>query len=273
MYPKVANTWRTCTLSTGKSNQTDCSFSASCLSWPSVFRLLWKNCPLFRDLAARNCLVSKKTDNSLIVKIGDFGLARDIYKNDYYRKEGEGLLPVRWMSPESLIDGIFTTPSDIWFAIDSLFNVETPVVNPSINVSPYICSSQGLRSYDVGSPHSRTATVSCSDKLGGPPVCSKWRLSGPTWQLPWWPVSSYHPSFWPTPPLCDSVMTSLSCVPSRYGLMQQCWNQIPEERPSFCHILVQLEMFKQRSLDPEDDFSGRGATGQATDSSHWFLFS
>ena len=48
------------------------------------------------------------------VKIGDFGLARDIYKNDYYRKEGEGLLPVRWMSPESLIDGVFTTQSDVW---------------------------------------------------------------------------------------------------------------------------------------------------------------
>ncbi|CAG0923570.1 unnamed protein product [Notodromas monacha] len=31
-----------------------------------------------------------------IVKIGDFGLARDVYKNDYYRKEGEGLLPVRF---------------------------------------------------------------------------------------------------------------------------------------------------------------------------------
>lgn len=46
--------------------------------------------------------------------IGDFGLARDIYKNDYYRKEGEGLLPVRWMSPESLVDGVFTSQSDIW---------------------------------------------------------------------------------------------------------------------------------------------------------------
>jgi proto-oncogene tyrosine-protein kinase ROS len=66
-----------------------------------------------RDLAARNCLVCVNGDRT-IVKIGDFGLARDIYKNDYYRKEGEGLLPVRWMSPESLIDGIFTTPSDIW---------------------------------------------------------------------------------------------------------------------------------------------------------------
>ena len=67
-----------------------------------------------RDLAARNCLVSSKNPHDMVVKIGDFGLARDIYKNDYYRKEGEGLLPVRWMSPESLVDGVFTTQSDIW---------------------------------------------------------------------------------------------------------------------------------------------------------------
>ncbi|XP_048459316.1 proto-oncogene tyrosine-protein kinase ROS-like [Rhincodon typus] len=69
-----------------------------------------------RDLAARNCLVSIKEYNSTNrkVKIGDFGLARDIYKNDYYRKEGEGLLPVRWMAPESLIDGMFTNQSDVW---------------------------------------------------------------------------------------------------------------------------------------------------------------
>ncbi|XP_071506845.1 proto-oncogene tyrosine-protein kinase ROS-like [Diadema antillarum] len=69
-----------------------------------------------RDLAARNCLVSTKTYDPQVrvVKIGDFGLARDIYKNDYYRKEGEGLLPVRWMSPEGLMDGYFSIQSDVW---------------------------------------------------------------------------------------------------------------------------------------------------------------
>ncbi|CAG9822767.1 unnamed protein product [Phaedon cochleariae] len=67
-----------------------------------------------RDLACRNCLVSSYDSESRIVKIGDFGLARDIYKNDYYRKEGEGLLPVRWMAPESLVDGVFTSQSDVW---------------------------------------------------------------------------------------------------------------------------------------------------------------
>lgn len=76
-----------------------------------------------RDLAARNCLVrlmdppdgtGDREGQERVVKIGDFGLARDVYRNDYYRKEGEGLLPVRWMAPESLIDGVYTTQSDVW---------------------------------------------------------------------------------------------------------------------------------------------------------------
>lgn len=70
---------------------------------------------IHRDLAARNCLVSVKDYTSpRVVKIGDFGLAREIYKHDYYRKRGEGLLPVRWMAPENLMDGIFTSQSDVW---------------------------------------------------------------------------------------------------------------------------------------------------------------
>ncbi|KAM4706801.1 insulin receptor [Discoglossus pictus] len=63
-----------------------------------------------RDLAARNCMVAE----DFTVKIGDFGMTRDIYETDYYRKGGKGLLPVRWMSPESLKDGVFTAHSDAW---------------------------------------------------------------------------------------------------------------------------------------------------------------
>ncbi|KAK7475017.1 hypothetical protein BaRGS_00033764, partial [Batillaria attramentaria] len=63
-----------------------------------------------RDLACRNCLVhANKT-----VKISDFGMTRHISDSDYYRFSRKGMLPVRWMSPESLVDGIFTFKSDIW---------------------------------------------------------------------------------------------------------------------------------------------------------------
>ncbi|KAK3097533.1 hypothetical protein FSP39_010504 [Pinctada imbricata] len=63
-----------------------------------------------RDLATRNCLVGDK----LIVKIGDFGMSRDVYSKDYYRVGASTMLPVRWMPPESLLYRTFTVESDVW---------------------------------------------------------------------------------------------------------------------------------------------------------------
>ncbi|XP_072759730.1 proto-oncogene tyrosine-protein kinase ROS-like [Anoplolepis gracilipes] len=66
-----------------------------------------------RDLACRNCLISSKDRENRVVKIGDFGLTRDIYRDDYYRMKG-GLVPICWMAPESLTTGKFTSQSDVW---------------------------------------------------------------------------------------------------------------------------------------------------------------
>ncbi|NXA22940.1 IGF1R factor, partial [Ibidorhyncha struthersii] len=79
-----------------------------------------------RDLAARNCMVSE----DFTVKIGDFGMTRDIYETDYYRKGGKGLLPVRWMSPEALKDGIFNTQSDVWSFGVVLWEIATLAEQP-----------------------------------------------------------------------------------------------------------------------------------------------
>ncbi|EFN73457.1 Proto-oncogene tyrosine-protein kinase ROS [Camponotus floridanus] len=67
-----------------------------------------------RDLACRNCLVSSINRENRVIKIGDFRLARDIYKDCYYSMRGEDLFPVRWMAPESLIFEIFSSQSDVW---------------------------------------------------------------------------------------------------------------------------------------------------------------
>ncbi|KAK2585418.1 hypothetical protein KPH14_010086 [Odynerus spinipes] len=69
---------------------------------------------IHRDLAARNILLTL----DLRLKISDFGLSRDgIYTiNNMLGKARQ--LPVRWMSPETLQDRIFSSKSDVWsFAI------------------------------------------------------------------------------------------------------------------------------------------------------------
>uniref|UniRef100_V9KPU7 receptor protein-tyrosine kinase n=2 Tax=Callorhinchus milii TaxID=7868 RepID=V9KPU7_CALMI len=65
---------------------------------------------IHRDLAARNVLVTE--DN--VMKIADFGLARDVHHIDYYKKTTNGRLPVKWMAPEALFDRIYTHQSDVW---------------------------------------------------------------------------------------------------------------------------------------------------------------
>lgn len=68
---------------------------------------------IHRDLAIRNVLLAK--DN--IVKICDFGLAKDCFNYDYVKKTN-GPLPVKWMAIESIADKVFTIKSDVciyWF--------------------------------------------------------------------------------------------------------------------------------------------------------------
>ncbi|XP_004452398.2 ALK tyrosine kinase receptor [Dasypus novemcinctus] len=68
---------------------------------------------IHRDIAARNCLLTCPGPGR-VAKIGDFGMARDIYRASYYRKGGCAMLPVKWMPPEAFMEGIFTSKTDTW---------------------------------------------------------------------------------------------------------------------------------------------------------------
>ncbi|ULT98763.1 hypothetical protein L3Y34_000253 [Caenorhabditis briggsae] len=84
-----------------------------------------------RDLAARNCMI----DKTELVKIGDFGMARDLFYHDYYKPSGKRMMPVRWMSPESLKDGKFDSKSDIWSFGVVLYELITLGAQPYIGLS------------------------------------------------------------------------------------------------------------------------------------------
>ena len=54
-----------------------------------------------------------RLDSELMVKVGDFGLARDVYSADYYRAGKGARLPVKWMPPETLTDGMCNEKTDV----------------------------------------------------------------------------------------------------------------------------------------------------------------
>ena len=54
-----------------------------------------------------------RVDKHLYIKVADFGLARDVYISDYYRKQSTGKIPAKWMAPEALHDRISNEKTDV----------------------------------------------------------------------------------------------------------------------------------------------------------------
>lgn len=98
------------------------------------------------DLAARNCLISHRSDinpygtineTPIVVKISDFGMSRRLvwlenvinvnkrfYRlnsyEEYYEIDDKSMgLPVRWLAPECLTLRRFSHASDIWLFLSS----------------------------------------------------------------------------------------------------------------------------------------------------------
>lgn len=85
-----------------------------------------------RDLATRNCML----DETLIVKVADFGLSRDIYTKDYYTSEDRQVkLPVKWMAVESLTKATYNVKTDVWSFGVTLWELLTRGSTPYPDIS------------------------------------------------------------------------------------------------------------------------------------------
>ncbi|XP_056146801.1 fibroblast growth factor receptor 1-A-like [Lampris incognitus] len=136
---------------------------------------------IHRDLAARNVLVTEEN----VMKIADFGLARDIHHIDYYKKTTNGRLPVKWMAPEALFDRIYTHQSDVWSFGVLLWEIFT------LGGSPY----------------------------PGVPVEELFKL-----------LKEGHRMERPS-----------ACPQELYLMMKDCWHAVPSRRPTFQHLVEDLE--------------------------------
>ncbi|NWI22413.1 RON protein, partial [Sula dactylatra] len=112
-----------------------------------------------RDLAARNCML----DETLTVKVADFGLARDVFGKEYYsiQRHRHAKLPVKWMALESLQTQKFTTKSDVWSFGVLMWELLTRGASPYPGVDPYDMARYLLRGRRLPQPQH------CPDTLYG----------------------------------------------------------------------------------------------------------
>ncbi|GMS99321.1 hypothetical protein PENTCL1PPCAC_21496, partial [Pristionchus entomophagus] len=108
---------------------------------------------IHRDIAARNIMV----DYQDTCKIGDFGLCREVDKEDENYQSQGGKLPLKWMSPEAIDKYHFSFTSDVWSYGILLFEIVT------LGGAPY-----------AGWPAAELLhRLKCGDRMNRPENCSE----------------------------------------------------------------------------------------------------
>ncbi|XP_019218836.1 tyrosine-protein kinase Tec isoform X1 [Oreochromis niloticus] len=134
---------------------------------------------IHRDLAARNCLVN----DSLVVKVSDFGMARYVLDDQYTSSSG-AKFPVKWSPPEVFNFCKYSSKSDVW----------------SYGVLMWEVFTEGRMPFEQSPNHEVVTLVTQGHRL-------------------------YRPKM---------------AKPVIYDIMQMCWYERPEDRPSFASLCVMI---------------------------------
>lgn len=142
---------------------------------------------LHNDLSTKNILMCEHFN----IKITNIGRYRRKYCFDYY-KIANRLLPVRWMSIEALLSGIYSEMSDVW----------------SFGVLLWEMFSYGIQPY-YG--HTNPEVIEM--------IRDRMLLKCPK-----------------------------HCPREIYELMYSCWEEIPDQRPTFIELMQKSKELQEKSI-------------------------
>ncbi|XP_061187116.1 hepatocyte growth factor receptor-like [Saccostrea echinata] len=184
-----------------------------------------------RDLAARNCMI----DKDFAVKVADFGLSRDIYSKEYYSCENRQKLPVKWMAPESLEQGRYSSKSDVW----------------SFGVVLWELMTRGAQPYPEVDNWDMSIYLKSGRRLLRPEYCPMmlYRVMLKCWlENP-----ANRPSF---QDLADDIMRLIEAKDKSYSLVD---TKVDLERCNNYHYMDHQSLARQRSLSAKRSVSSDDA--------------
>ena len=84
-----------------------------------------------------------------------------LLRTNYYRKNGVAMVPVKWMPPESFMDGVFTSKADVWLVWFNKDTMKVSIINYRIIIDTM------SNSWITSNKTAKTATVDFATQSHG----------------------------------------------------------------------------------------------------------